>query len=115
MIEQQDTKRFQIQRGNDLLRQTLHPFLGKVILTRKVAEHPNRDVILDSVKSFKDFCISNDPYNEHDFAFFEVTTDGKSEKFCFKIDYYDLSYEWGADPHISPFKRLITIMHASDY
>lgn len=37
------------------------------------------------------------------------------EKFFFKIDYYDLDFNYGADPLSEPFKRVLTIMKAEEY
>jgi len=93
----------------------LHTYLGKVVLSRSVAIHPDKERILDAVRAFNNFHEGNDPNKEHEFAFFEIEVNGVKEKFCFKIDYYDDSYEWGADPYSGPFKRMITIMRASDY
>lgn len=111
----QESKIQSISKGNDLLRITLHSFLGKVVMSRSVALHPDREKILDAVRTFKDFNESNDPYGEHDCASFDITTNLKTESFRFKIDYYDLNYEFGANPYSDPFKRLLTIMRSSDY
>ena len=67
---------------NDVFRQAL---LGQVFLTRLVEKSHLKDEILEAVKNFKDFNRGNDPWGEHDFAFFEV---GRNTWF-FKIDYYD--------------------------
>jgi len=115
MISVAETKLSEIQKGNDLLRKTLHSYLGKVVLSRSVALHPDKERILDAVRAFNDFHEGNDPNGEHEFALFQVEVIGGMEKFCFKIDYYDEAYEWGADPYCDPFKRMITIMLASDY
>lgn len=61
------------------------------------------------------FNKDNDPHEEHDMAFFEV--DG--ERFFFKIDYYDESYQHfcGEENLLDDSKcnRVITVGHSSDY
>lgn len=114
----------QVREGNDLLRQTMHSFLGKVILTQGVSLHPQREDILTLVRYFKDFNSGNDPHDEHDFGTIEIESESGQfckkknkwyEKFFFKIDYYDLKLEFGADPSSEPCKRVLTIMKASEY
>ena len=55
---------------------------------------------------------ANDPYGEHDFGSFDY----KGQKIFWKIDYYDLNYEYmsenPADPTIT--NRVLTIMLALD-
>ena len=69
--------------------------------------------ILDKVAKFNDFTEENDPYGEHDFG--KVSMDGQD--YFFKIDYYDNNLKYGssnpADPSCT--KRVLTIMHASEY
>jgi len=121
---QLEEKKTEIRKGNDLLRTTFFSFLGKVILTQGVATHHLRDEVLSLVREFSQFDGSNDPYSEHDFGAVEVESqEGRYcekrarnfEKFFFKIDYYDPNLEYGADPLTEPFKRVITIMKASEY
>lgn len=122
--EQLEAKRKEIREGNDLLRTTFFPFLGKVVITRGVVCNPLKDEVLSLVRCFYQFDGGNDPHHEHDFGAVEVESQsgkyckerGKNfEKFFFKIDYYDLNFEYGADPYIEPFKRVLRIMEASEY
>jgi hypothetical protein len=68
--------------------------------------------ILEKVRSFDNFTTANDPYGEHDFGSFDY----KGQKIFWKIDYYDLNYEYmsenPADPTIT--NRVLTIMLALD-
>lgn len=121
---QLEAKKAEIRKGNDLLRTTFFPFLGKVILTQGVSTHHLRDEVLSLVREFSQFDGSNDPHSEHDFGAVEVESqegrycekrDKKFEKFFFKIDYYDLNLEYGANSLTEPFKRVLTIMKASEY
>lgn len=98
---------------NDALRRTGAG--GKIVMTRGVAELPDniQTNIMEAVRDFSDFNEDNDPYGEHDCAFFEV----EGQKFMFKIDYYDKSLEMGSadpsDPAVTT--RVLTILKASEY
>jgi hypothetical protein len=95
----------EIAKKNDLMRST---FIGcRVVMTSTVSEAPNREDILEAVRGFNMFTPDNDPYGEHDFAFFEVA----GERFFFKFDYYDKNYEfYEEDGH-----RVLTIGFADEY
>jgi len=99
----------QIAEGNDLFRKTF--IGGKVLLTRPVQQSEHLSEILSLVRSFTNFTSDNDPYGEHDFGSFQLN----GTKYFFKIDYYDQQFEFGADPYSEPFKRVLTIMEASEY
>ena len=98
---------------NDNFRHSLQG--GRVILTSgiKAKTHDEIAEILEKVRSFDNFTTANDPYGEHDFGSFDY----KGQKIFFKIDYYDLNYEYisenPADTTIT--NRVLTIMLASDY
>lgn len=55
----------------------------------------------------------NDPYEQHDFGSVEVD----NELYFWKIEYFNNEMDAGSeDPSdVSQTKRLLTIMHASDY
>ena len=65
------------------------------------------------VRAFDDFTPENDPHGEHDFGAVEF----EGDKWYFKIDYYDLNYEYGSENPSDPTvtRRLMTIMHSSEY
>jgi Protein of unknown function (DUF3768) len=65
------------------------------------------------VMAFDVFNEGNDPYGEHDFGSVEF----EGDKYYFKIDYYDLSYEYGSEAPSDPAvtRRLMTIMHSLEY
>lgn len=133
--EQIEAKRKEIREGNDLFRKTLFPeyidvlkivfpFYGKVILTDGVRIHPLHEEIIAAVREFNDFDVENDPHREHDFGSVQIGIEScdfykkgtsRYEKFFFKIDYYDLNLEFGADPYQEPFRRALTIMKANEY
>lgn len=101
-----------IAEQNDLFRETLlETSRHRVVLTQRVSTSPLKFYIINAVRNFKDFNISNDPYSEHDLGIVIVDR----EKYMFKIDYYDETYEMGLDPYEGPVNRVITIMHISEY
>lgn len=107
-----------IAKINDTIRNHLcecsyknHKINAQVVVTSSVSTHPKRKAILNAARFFDSFTEENDPYKEHDCAYFEV--DG--ERFMFKMDYYDNCYEYGEDPYIKiDCNRVLTIMHASE-
>ena len=98
---------------NDNFRKTFTG--GQVLLTAGVDSMSMDDKanILSKVRNFNDFTEDNDPYGEHDFGAFDY----KGNKIFFKIDYYDLNYEFmsknPANPDIT--NRVLTIMLAEEY
>jgi hypothetical protein len=102
----------QIAKRNDLFRQTMiRTSVSRVVLTETVASSVDREEIITRVRNFKDFSQDNDPYGEHDLGSFTVN----GQKYFFKIDYYDLNFDMGADPYTENYAVLLTIMHASEY
>lgn len=90
---------------NDLFRTT---FFGcRVVVSESLHRSPKKEGVLTAVRSFNDFNKDNDPYGEHDCAFFEV--DG--ELFYFKFDYYDDNFEFYKEDG----NRVLTIGFSSDY
>jgi hypothetical protein len=75
-----------------------------------VADSPNREEIITAVRGFDSFTPDNDPYGEHDFGKVLVG----NESYYFKIDYYDLNWDMGADPNGAHCKAL-TIMNTEEY
>ena len=98
---------------NDNFRKTF--IGGRVMLTSGIRAKTQDEIaeILEKVRSFDNFTTANDPYGEHDFGSFDY----KGQKIFFKIDYYDLNYEYmsenPADPTIT--NRVLTIMLADEY
>ncbi len=98
---------------NDNFRKTF--IGGRVMLTSGIRAKTQDEIaeILEKVRSFDNFTTANDPYGEHDFGSFDY----KGQKIFFKIDYYDLNYEYmsenPADPTIT--NQVLIIMLASDY
>lgn len=102
-----------IQRLNDLLRNTLLPAFGRVVLAPLMSQHPRLEEVITAVRNFNEFTEGNDPYGEHDFGVIEID----HEKFFWKIDYYDKGLKYGsedpADPSVTT--RVLTIMLAEEY
>ena len=83
------------------------------MVTRTVDSGPYRDDICRAVKEYGAFDRDNDPYGEHDFGSLEL----HGERYFWKIDYYDEELQYHSpdpgDPKVT--KRVLTIMHASEY
>lgn len=111
MLDQTKAKR--IRDLNDACRSTFTRC--SIVMTAALMEVPpnRRAGILKKVRELEEFNDDNDPYHEHDMAFFE---DG-GERFFFKFDYFDVSLEHGSDDPSDEEKtrRVLTIGFASDY
>jgi hypothetical protein len=98
---------------NDHLRRTFKG--GRVLMTAAVAalDPADQAEVFERVRSFDEFDADNDPHEEHDFGV--VTVDG--EKYFFKIDYYDLSMDFGSEDPSDPAAttRVLTVGHMDDY
>jgi len=97
---------------NDRFRHTF--WGGKVMMTSGVQALPEetRVKLFAAVQSFDNFKPRNDPYGEHDFG--KVVIDGQT--FFWKIDYYDLTMQYGSENHADPAitTRVLTIMFAEE-
>ena len=72
---------------NDFCRKT---FSGcRVLLTAGIANHPDRESVINKVQEYYEFDSGNDPYGEHDFGSFHIN----GTHYYFKFDYYDDDYE----------------------
>ncbi len=82
---------------------------------RALIEQNNDDLqgLMLPLVNFDDFTPDNDPYGEHDFGSFHWGGD----KIFWKIDYYDLSYQYGSEDPANPVitRRVLTVMLASEY
>lgn len=105
------TRTKRIRDLNDRFRRTL--IGGRFVMTRGVAARDDIAAIVARVRAFDSFNVDNDPYGEHDFGAFECGTD----KFFWKIDYYDHELEAGSpdpsDPTVTT--RVLTVMLAEEY
>lgn len=106
-----------IARDNDLFRNTLFTSpRHKITWTSGVDTlrqcYPERfQELLTQLRAFSAFTKDNDPWGEHDFG--KVTVEG--DDYLWKIDYYDLNYEYGADPKTQPYAMLLTLMRSDEY
>jgi hypothetical protein len=98
---------------NDTFRQTF--IGGRVLVTPGVRELPleTNATLLDQVRAFDKFAQDNDPHHEHDFGSIEIGSD----RFFWKIDYYDKACEFGSEDPADPAQttRVLTIMRADEY
>ena len=92
---------------------------GQIVLTRGVAElsPAGKAIIMQRVQQFSEFTEDNDPYGDHTFGAFEFEVAGNAYKIFWKIDLYDPDYHMGSDnpADVSVTRRVLTIMHASEY
>jgi hypothetical protein len=102
-----------VQQLNDAFRKTLTG--GQACFTAGVAALDKSFIAkaLTLVRGFALFTPENDPYGEHDFG--SITIDGT--KLFWKIDYYDLSLQFGSNDPSDPAQtaRVLTIMLAEEY
>jgi hypothetical protein len=102
-----------IRELNDSFRTTLEG--GRCLFTSGVSDLgiPFANAAIAAVRAFEEFSPENDPYGEHDFGSFAVG----AERLFWKIDYYDLSLEFGSNDPADPAqtKRVLTIMLAEEF
>lgn len=71
--------------------------------------------LLDYTMNYKGFDDDNDPWHEHDMAFFDF----EGERYFFKIDYYDVNFEYGVEDEDKmkdeKCKRVLTLALAEEY
>ena len=93
----------------------LHRQAGRFIITQGVAALPmdQQLALARLVMGFSEFDESNDPYGERDFGAVEIGSD----RFFWKIDYYDLAMEYGSeDPSdVLVTKRVLTVMRSDEW
>lgn len=98
---------------NDHFRRTM--LGGKFVLTLGIRMLGNTAVaeILRQVRTYDNFNVANDPYQEHDFGSLEY----EGQKIFWKIDTYDKNLEFHSPDPSDPFKttRVLTIMLAEEY
>ncbi|WP_415400931.1 DUF3768 domain-containing protein [Tateyamaria sp. SN3-11] len=92
---------------------------GQIVMTRGVADlsPAAKAIIMQRVQGFDVFTEDNDPYGDHGFGAFEFDIGGNSYRIFWKIDLYDTEYSMGSDDPANPevTRRVLTIMHASEY
>ena len=92
---------------------------GQIMLTRGVADLSlaAKAVIMHRVQGFDVFTEGNDPHGDHSFGAFEFEIGGNSYHIFWKIDLYDRDYSMGSSDPDNPqvTRRVLTVMHASEY
>ncbi len=100
-----------IRNLNDEFRRTLCG--GKVVATQGVSAMPDMFDVVQKVRGFSAFDVSNNPHHENDFGAFKH----RDHQIFFKIDYYDLDMSMGSpdpsDPAVT--SRVLTILLAEEY
>jgi hypothetical protein len=91
-------------------------FLGcQVMLTPGVQELSDAEKaqLLSAVRELDQFDADNDPHHEHDFG----SIDLHDQKWFWKFDYYAPDFCMGAEEpeDADKTRRVLTIMHASEY
>lgn len=113
-LEAEMNDKAEVARLNDLLRTTMHPRHGQVVVTHGVAILPMEKQlrILTAIQEYDEWTREVDPHGEHDFC--AVTVDG--ERFFAKCDYYDPSYRCHSENPADPVKtkRVLTVKRAGD-
>ena len=108
-----DARTLRIQQLNDAFRTTLNG--GKAFVTPGVSALGPETAVraLTAVQSFAEFSPNNDPYGEHDFGALTIA----GEKLFWKIDYYDLSMDFGSNDPADPAQttRVLTILLAEEW
>lgn len=88
---------------------------GRIVFAGDLAQEEGlmKAIVLAKAATFDDFNEENDPHGEHDCASFAI---GKNT-FMFKIDYYALDEEHGAEhpEDLHSTMRIMTLMYARDY
>ena len=97
------------------------PTTGRTIPRRRASEAPGRRQtrtsrvtrLLRKVAAYEEFTPDNDPHQEHDFGAFGDA----SERFFWKIDYYDLNLNLHSPDPTDPerTRRVLTLMLDSEY
>jgi hypothetical protein len=98
---------------NDTCRRT---FTGcTVTITPTVQELGDEEKaqLLSAVREFDQFDADNDPHHEHDFG----SIDLHGQKWFWKFDYYAPDLRMGSEEpeDADKTRRVLTIMHASEY
>jgi hypothetical protein len=107
-----EDRAFRIRQLNDAFRTTLEG--GKTFITPGVsALGPEFGIMaVAAVRAFGEFQAANDPYGEHDFGALTIA----DEKLFWKIDYYDLTMDFGSQDPADPAQttRVLTILLAEE-
>ena len=111
-----------IAQHNDAFRNSIAQFQvadnipkGKVVMTQGVAAQ-GPDFHLEMTRkiiAFDAFSVEADPYGTHEMGVIDVS----GETVWFKIDLYDLNYEYGAETPEDPeqTRRVLTMLLPSEY
>ena len=106
-------KTIRIRDLNDAFRKSFSG--GRVMCTAGVINLPEavRGAVNEAVRNFDEFSADNDPHGEHDFGSVEV----EGQRFFWKIDYYDLTMEFGSEDPSDPNQttRVMTILMAHEF
>lgn len=107
-----ETKEEQIAQKNDALRTSMVAGRGnKIVLTEMVRALPGTKILLKKISEVEEHAPADDPHGEHDFGAVQY----EGQKYFWKIDYYDKSLEHGMDALDPSCRRVLTIMHSSEY
>jgi hypothetical protein len=96
---------------NDEFRKSRNAYIVITSMVKSLGS--NASDLLQLVRQFDDFSEDNDPYGEHDFGSINYNGD----TYFWKIDYYDYSLKYLSPDPSDPTqtKRILTVMHSSEY
>ena len=89
------------QKINDQMRRNQH----RIFLSKGIQSYTNPELtdIMNIVRNFKNFNLSNDPHKEHNFGTFMY----KGEKLLWRIDTHY--------PENTPYHKFLVVMKATEY
>jgi hypothetical protein len=92
---------------------------GKIVLTLGVQElMPEYGAeILLKLSQYAEFSEDNDPWGARDFGMMTVGKPGAHHRLYWKIDLYDLDYDFGSEApsDTSQTRRVLTLLLPSEY
>ena len=111
-----------VQAQNDRFRTTWGTdptILGRIVATQGVAALGVSAGLrmMIAVQAFSDFSEDNDPFGLHDFGAFEIKDEGRTVRLYWKIDLYDVAYEFGSEAPDDPSqtRRVLTLLMPSEW
>lgn len=115
-----ETSRIALQ--NDHFRVTLGMdagIRGKIVLTpgvQALMEEHGAEILL-KLSQYSSFSEDNDPWGARDFGIMTVGKPGDDHKLYWKIDLFDLAYEYGSEApsDTRQTRRLLTLLLPSEY
>jgi len=107
-----ETKEEKIAAKNDALRTTMVAGgRNKIVLSEMVSALEDNKLLLKIVSEVKEIDPGDNPYGERDFGGVMY----ENQRYFWKIDYFDKTLDMGLDPLDPDCRRVLTVMHSSEY